>query len=90
MFGQDSLERRFGNVGGAIPVTPNEQEWRYLRAKYFYRYSFLPLGLVSLSTLRYSTLLPVPVHNGPAACQDHCGRCRFRTRDLCPRSLVRY
>jgi len=22
---QDSLERRFGNVGGAIPVTPNEQ-----------------------------------------------------------------
>jgi hypothetical protein len=24
-FGQDSLERRFGNVGGAIPVTPNEQ-----------------------------------------------------------------
>ena len=26
----------------------------------------------------------------PAAHQDHCGRCRIRTRDICPRSLVRY
>ena len=39
-----------------------------------------------LSTLRFSTLF----HNDPSAHQDHCGRCRIRTRDLCPRSLVRY
>ena len=28
------------------------------------------------------------VHNDPAAHQDHCGRCRIQTRDLCARSLV--
>ena len=29
-------------------------------------------------------------HNDPAAhLQDHCGRCRIRTWDLCPRSLAR-
>ena len=41
---------------------------------------------VFLSTLRFSTLF----HNDPAAHQDHCGRCRIRTRDICLRSLVRY
>ena len=29
-------------------------------------------------------------HNDPAARQDHCGRCRIRTQELCPRSLVLY
>ena len=28
------------------------------------------------------------LHNDPAAPQDHCGWCRIRTRDLCPRSMV--
>ena len=31
----------------------------------------------------FSTLL----HNDPAAHQNNCGRCRIRTRDLCPKSL---
>ena len=30
------------------------------------------------------------LHNDPAAPQDHCGRCRIRTRDLCLRSMARY
>ena len=30
------------------------------------------------------------IHNDPAAHQDHCGRCRIRTRELCPSRLVRY
>ena len=38
---------------------------------------FLRQGSVSRSTLRFSTLF----HNYPAAHQDHCGRCRNRTRD---------
>ena len=47
---------------------------------------FLPQGQgqVSLSTLRFSTLF----HNDPAVLQDHCGRCRIRTRDLCPIKFV--
>ena len=40
--------------------------------------------LVSLFTLSFTLL-----HNDPAAHQDHCERSRIRTRDLCPRSLVR-
>ena len=41
---------------------------------------FLHQGEVSLSTLRFSTLL----HNDPAAHQDHCTMyiCRIRNRDL--------
>ena len=34
----------------------------------------------------FSTLF----HNDPAAHQDHRGKCRIRTRDFYPRSLVRY
>ena len=30
------------------------------------------------------------LHNDPAASQDHCGRCRIRTRYFYPRSLARY
>ena len=30
------------------------------------------------------------LHNDPAVPQDHCGRLRIRTRDLCPRSLAHY
>ena len=30
------------------------------------------------------------LNNDPAAPQDHCGRCRIRTRDFCPRSLAHY
>ena len=30
------------------------------------------------------------LHNDLAAPRDHCGRCRIRTRDLCPRILARY
>ena len=33
------------------------------------------------STLRFYRIF--------AAAQDHCGRCRIRTRDICPRSLAR-
>ena len=29
-------------------------------------------------------------HNDPAEHHVHCGRCRIRTRDLCPWSMVRY
>ena len=43
------------------------------------------VGFPLFSTLRFSTLF----HNDPAAHQDHCGRCRIRTPNLCPRSLVR-
>ena len=32
----------------------------------------------------------IVLHNNPAARQDHYGRCRIRTRDLCLRSLARY
>ena len=28
------------------------------------------------------------LHNNPSALQDHCGRCRIRTKGLCPRSLM--
>ena len=44
------------------------------------------MGQLSLSTLRSSDFF----HNDPAAHQDHCDKCRIRTRDLCPRSLVHY
>ena len=47
---------------------------------------FWPQIEVSPSTLRFTVLQ----HNDPAAAQDHCGRWRIRTRDLCPKSLVRY
>ena len=43
------------------------------------RFPFLPW--VFLNTL---------LHNDPAAHQDHCGRCRIRTKDQFPKSLVRY
>ena len=28
------------------------------------------------------------LHNNPSALQDHCGRCRIRTKGLCSRSLM--
>ena len=51
--------------------------WKYLKLFFCLRSWFPSLPL------RFSTLL----HNDPAAHQDHCGRCRIRTRDLCPRRL---
>ena len=39
----------------------------------------------------YPKILYFITHNDhPAAHQDHCGRCRTRTQDLCPRSPVCY
>ena len=38
----------------------------------------------------YPELFATLWHNEPAAHQDHCGRCRIRTRDFWPRSLVHY
>ena len=58
----------------------------------FYRFNFIFFCLRGVgiswtfSTLRFSTLL----HNDHAAHQDHYGRCRICTRDLCPWSLLRY
>ena len=52
----------------------------------FFFLPFWPQIEVSPSTLRFTVLQ----HNDPAAAQDHCGRWRIRTRDLCPKSLVRY
>ena len=46
---------------------------------FFFFFFFLSHVYVSLSTLRFSTLF----HNDSAAHQDHCRRCRIRTRDLC-------
>ena len=40
---------------------------------------FFASGKVSLSALSFTLF-----HNDPAALQDHWGRCRIRTRDLCP------
>ena len=52
----------------------------------FFKIFFFILRGICSSTLRFSTLL----HHDHAAHQEHCGRCRIRTRDLCSRSLVRY
>ena len=52
---------------------------------FFFNIFFGPQVEVPPSTLRFTVL-----HNDPAAPQDHCGRRRIRTRDLCPRSLVHY
>ena len=49
------------------------------RSSFIFSLFFLSHVYVSLSTLRFSTLF----HNDPAAHQDHCRRCRIRTRDLC-------
>ena len=38
----------------------------------------------------YPEMFYIHYHNDPAAHQDHCGRCRIQTWDLCPRSLVHY
>ena len=48
-------------------------------------WSFFVSGVGFSLTLRFTTLF----HNDPAAHQDHCGRCRIRTPNLCPRSQVR-
>ena len=50
----------------------------------FYIFFCLSGRFPSLPWVVYTLL-----HNDPAAHQDHCGRCRIRTRDLCPWSLVR-
>ena len=38
----------------------------------------------------YPKIFYCTYHNDSAAHQDHCGRCRTWTRDLCPRSLMCY
>ena len=42
------------------------------------------------ATFIFFTLSFTVLHNDPAAHQDHCGRCRIRTQDLCPKSLVSF
>ena len=58
-----------------------------LKGKLFLNILFLPQGKEPQSIL---SLCIITVHNDPAAHHNHCGRCRIRSRDLCPRSLVRY
>ena len=63
--------------------------WLYSAAwgplhSFFYKYFLASGGGSPL----YAEILQS--HNDPAAHQDHSGRCRIRTRDLCPRSLARY
>ena len=57
-----------------------------LQWEYFFFFTFIWHQVeVPPSTLRITIL-----HNDPAVPQDHCTRCRIRTRDLCPRSIARY
>ena len=59
----------------------------------FQGWKFKHLFLLIFSCLSRFPSLPwdfLHYHNDPTAHQDHCGRCRIRTRDLCQRSMVRY
>ena len=53
-----------------------------------------PVYLIFASGVCYSMFPSLPwdfyiiTHTDPAAHKDYCGRCRIRTRALCPRSLV--
>ena len=60
-------------------------EW-VLKKKLFLKTFFASGVGFPLYPENYSTLL----HNDHVAHQDHCGKCRIQTWDLCPRSLVRY
>ena len=60
---------------------------------FFYRNVSIFFYLFGL-TVRFLSFNPelfyIITHYDPAAHQDHWGRCRIRTRDICHRSLVRY
>ena len=44
-----------------------------------------PVEVLPRYTLRFYSITQYSI---PAAPQEHCGRCRNRTRDLCPRSAL--
>ena len=49
----------------------------------FIFYLFLPQRYVRVCFSLYPEFSNL-LHNDPAAHQDHCGKCRIRTRNLCP------
>ena len=76
------VQRRDQRLTGGHPEHPPGRRGPSGHNSHF-SFLFMLQGEVSLSTLRL-----IIVHNDPAAHLDHCGRCRIRTRFLCPRSLV--
>ena len=63
-------------------------DFRQIFMEYYLNICFA--GVIFLSYLTFSTLLQYVCEYDPVAHQDHCGRCRILTRDLCRIRLLHY
>ena len=71
--------------------SPSHKEWPKWRFFFkFYRYILYIIFFVSGVGFPPCPDISTLLHNDPASHQDHCRRCRIRTRGHCPRRLVSY
>ena len=70
----------------AQKMAPNDLRWWSLTSLFFVVVVFFASG-VGFSLFPEIFYI---ISQWSCSASDYCGRCRIRTRDLCPRNLVRY